>query len=543
MRSAPLLDASGAHALSFAWLRAQVAPAGDYGEREFSGIVPFVPGQEAIASQRARRIAGLAAAADAQRLDAVRETLRNAPDAAGAIARASMGGTLTDAHLLELQRFGDAVARVDALLEGVVGVTPASNDAVAVVARQLELGRAGKFGFYLADGFDGSLTSSRDALTRAQAELDAARGRAVARVAAALGRDDAGGGDEFIVMRADLRGALPEGVRVLREAPTYFLCALEYDEPARAALQRRDDAAEAVAAAEEAVRAGLSAAVRAHAAALDAAARALGEIDVLVAAARFTQRYDCTVPQIEDAPALSFTGARFLALESELELEGREFTPIDVDLHDVAVLTGPNMGGKSVCLRTSGLVALCAAFGLPVPAVSARVALFDEIAWLGIGSDDDELGGLLSSFAKEVVRLRDVLARGASRLCVLVDEFARTTTPHEGKALTIALIERLRARGACGLIATHLSGVARDAGARHFAVRGLRGIPQRPPAGDLHDALAALAESMDYTIAEVTGAQAQGSDALALAALLGLDATIVADAYKALEAGPGERGA
>jgi DNA mismatch repair protein MutS2 len=261
--------------------------------------------------------------------------------------------------------------------------------------------------------------------------------------------------------------------------------------------------------------------------------RAVGEIDVLIAAARFTQQHRCTVAEATRENFVAFAGGRFLPLAAELEAVGRAFAPIDVALHDVAVLTGPNMGGKSVCLRTCGFIALCAAFGLPVPAERARVGLFDEITWLGIGSDD-EIGGLLSSFAREIVRLREILGRDARRLFVLVDEFARTTTPHEGKALLVATLERLREREACGMAATHLGGVADEAAARHFAVRGLRNIPQRPESGDLQAALAALGASMDYTIAEVTDGETSRADAIALASLLGLDDALIARAYEHL---------
>ncbi|MBV8285137.1 MAG: hypothetical protein JO175_10850, partial [Candidatus Eremiobacteraeota bacterium] len=180
-----------------------------------------------------------------------------------------------------------------------------------------------------------------------------------------------------------------------------------------------------------------------------------------------------------------------------------------------------------------GFIAMCASFGLPAPARRAATALFEEIAWLGIGTDEDPSGGsLLSSFAREVVRLREVLERKSARTLVLVDEFARTTTPAEGKALLAAAIEALRARGACGMAATHLAGVAAEAGARHFAVRGLRGIPDRPSTGDLHEAMAALADSMDYTIAEVGSEDPAGrADAIALASLLGLERAVVEAAY------------
>jgi DNA mismatch repair ATPase MutS len=163
------------------------------------------------------------------------------------------------------------------------------------------------------------------------------------------------------------------------------------------------------------------------------------------------------------------------------------------------------------------------------------VGLFDEIAWLGVGADDDGGGGLLSSFAREVVRLREVLERKPQRLFALFDEFARTTTPREGKALLVAVLERLREGAVCGLAATHLAGVAKAADVRHFAVRGLRGIPKRPATGDLHEALASLASSMDYTIEEVVDERTRPSDAIALASLLGVDDEITKAAYEALE--------
>lgn len=537
MKLTPLLDAEGAQALDAAWLLETIAPVSEYGARAFEAMRPFAPGEETAAAARAREVAALASGMEETRLDAAREVLRGVADAAVAIARASMGETLGDANLLELQRFFDAIERIDALVRDVASLEPVGSPATREVARALELGRAGKFGFYLADDFDAALARARAAHASAQAAFDAACGRATAATARALNRD-ALPPDEFIVMRDDLPAAgLPAGLRVVREAPTYLLCAPVFDEATRAALERRDAAATAIAAAEEAVRAALSDAVRARVPELDAAAERLGALDVLLAAARFARTQRCEVAEIAPGAALSFEGARFLPLEARLEREGRSFAPIALALSDVCVLTGPNMGGKSVALRTAGFVALCAALGLPVPATRARVGLFDEIAWLGIGVDEG-VGGLLSSFAKEVVRLRDVLARRPARLCVLIDEFARTTTPNEGKALVVALLRTLRERGACGIVATHLGGVASAAGAPHFAVRGLRDVPQRPPDGDLVATLAALAASMDYTIDRVTADSPRPADAIALAALLGLDAEVVAGAHAALRGAP-----
>ena len=120
-------------------------------------------------------------------------------------------------------------------------------------------------------------------------------------------------------------------------------------------------------------------------------------------------------------------------------------------------------------------------------------------------------------------------------MLVLADEFARTTTPHEGKALVIALVGALRARGRTALLATHLAGIAEATGARHFGVRGMRGIPAAPPRGDLQAALALLAASMDYSIEEIAEGGERPADAIALARLLGLDDDLIAAARSALE--------
>ena len=531
MKPKALLDAGSSHVLGFQWLANALAPVSPYGERLFTELVPFLPGEEPAAQSRANAVADLAGALEADRIEGVRAALRDLPDAAGAIARASMGDVLDDPNFLELSRFCETIERIDALL-GDIPAAKIANAAVRALGAALAPGLGKGGSFYLADGFDAGLESARTRYRRDQAELDAARGRESESAARALARDEIAG-DEFIAMRSDLHGPLPEGVRVVREAPTYLLCALEYGEASLAALRRRDAAALDVAQVEENVRARLSEVVREHAVGLGTAAAGLGKLDVLLAAARFTQRNRCVTARITRELVLDFEQARFLPLEAELAEAGRRFVPLDLALHDAVVLTGPNMGGKSVSLQTCGFVALCAAFGVPVPAARARAALFDQIAWLGIGRDD-RMGGLLSSFAREVLELKEIFQRAAPRLLILVDEFARTTTPHEGRALLVALLARLREQQACGMVATHLEGIAQAVRARHFAVRGLRGTLAHRPEQDVDAALQTLAQSMDYTIAEVTGDPAAQADAIALTSLLGIDDEFVDAAYRAL---------
>ena len=517
-----LLDETTAGALDAAWLLRAIAPCGEYGRRATAAGAPD-----------ARAIVADAAALDAGTLDALQDALGRAPDVAPALARAGVGDALDDAAFLELLRFCDAWLRARATLarhDRDLGSDAAAAACISLVSL-LAHGRAGTYGFYLDERFDPALGAARGRAQRAQAEFDAARGRSTRSIAEALGRDEIGE-HEFILMRADAPSPLPEGLRVIREAPTYLLCECDLDERALAALARRDEADAALAQAERAVREALSARVRERVPGLDDAAAAFGALDAHVAKVRFAQTYACVAAEPADA-GISFEDARYLPLLDELAREGRAYAPISLDLPGVAILTGPNMGGKSIALRTCGFLALCVALGLPVPAKRARMERFERISWLGI-APESESGGLLSSFAREVVRLREILERPHERTIVLVDEFARTTTPQEGRALLIALVARLRERDATALIATHLAGIAHASGATHYAIRGLRGVPARPAGGDLAEALAALAGAMDYTLAEVTADSPPQADALALARLLGLDDALVAAAYEAL---------
>lgn len=525
-----IADQATSAALQLDWLEREIEPVSEYGRRAFAALSAFAPGQEAAAAARMQRVATLARSVQNGSVERLRETLRAAPDVAAAIARAAAGDVLGDADFLELQRFLDALARAYEYSDD--DELDPDRPVVARLREMLAPGRSGESGFYLADDYDPALAQARAVAARAQRLYDEVRGRIASRVAGRLGREEVA--HEFIVMRDDLRGALPPEVRVIREAPTYLLCELELDEGGLTALASRDAASERSARLEEELRARLSRIVRAGAPDLERLAQCFGHTDVLFAQVDFAQRHSCVAAEIVPDSGLEFSEARFLPLAAELAREGRPYLPVSLKLPDVAVLTGPNMGGKSAALRTAGTIALLAAFGIPVPAKSARLPLFARIAWLGIGTESPA-EGLLSSFAGEVRRLRDVLAASKERTLILLDEFARTTTPGEGRALLVAVVETLLERRIAAFVATHLAGVAESAGVTHFAIRGLRGVPHAPKNAHLHQVLAALAASMDYSIVEISGDREPHADAIALAELLGLDEGIISAARRALE--------
>ena len=522
-------DVATADAIGATWLLEAIAPAGSFGRRARARETPFLRGDEEAARAAIARVAALAATLGASDLAAIRAAIARAPDLGDVYVRAAGGAPLDDVDFFELGRLAQAIDDVARFVARESFGAPA----IAGVRAALAPGSTNGYGFYLADAFDAKLARERAHAVTAQAAFDLERSRLGDRVAAFVGVERVRDG-EFVVMRDAISGALPQEIRVLREAPTYFLCEVALDEAARAALEKRDDAAVRVATAEEAVRARLTRVVADAVAAFEAACDALGALDALVARAQFARAHACVVPEIAIDGGFALVDACFAPLRETLAERGRSYAPVSLDLDGIAVITGPNMGGKTAALRTLGFVAACVALGVPVPAKAARVVLVDEIAWLGIGARSDADDGLLSSFGREVIALRSFLARDARRAIVLVDEFARTTSPREGRALSIALLERLRERGALGLAATHLAGIATAAKVAHFAVGGLRALSESPESLDLDAALARIARAMDYRIARVDEDDVVASGAIELGAALGLDATLVARARAAL---------
>ena len=199
----------------------------------------------------------------------------------------------------------------------------------------------------------------------------------------------------------------------------------------------------------------------------------LAEVEAHFARAKFANELECVRPVVgqtlsvvrspvsvegESGGGLMFVNARHPLLELRLRREGAAAVPITLGLEDAArelILSGPNTGGKTVALKTVGLLALMAQAGLPVPAESAALPLFTAI-YADIG-DAQSIESNLSSFSAHVKNV-DRIARSADQnSLVLLDELGSATDPEEGAALAVAVAEHfLRAR-TWTCITTHLT--------------------------------------------------------------------------------------
>jgi DNA mismatch repair protein MutS2 len=206
----------------------------------------------------------------------------------------------------------------------------------------------------------------------------------------------------------------------------------------------------------------------------------LGELDLIHARGRFALDYHMSRPDFNDSGQLAFRGARHPLLEylfrtektnsapapaQELQngeadgsLRPREVVPIDLHLgfrFQILVVTGPNTGGKTVALKTVGLLAAMAQAGLHIPAhEGSQLPIFDEV--LADIGDEQSLEQSLSTFSSHIRRVSEILRKASAHSLVLLDELGAGTDPAEGAALGRAILDELDSIGCRAIVTTHI---------------------------------------------------------------------------------------
>jgi DNA mismatch repair protein MutS2 len=179
-------------------------------------------------------------------------------------------------------------------------------------------------------------------------------------------------------------------------------------------------------------------------------------IELVFAKARFGRDFDCGRPTFSHGPLLSLIRARHPLLEDNLRRENAHVSPVSLDMdanRTVLVISGPNAGGKTVVLKTVGLLALMAQSGIPVPAEEASLPIFDRV--LADIGDQQSITNHLSTFSAHVLAIRSMLESVTSRSLILMDEIGSSTEPGEGAALARAVLEEFREIGALTIATTH----------------------------------------------------------------------------------------
>jgi DNA mismatch repair protein MutS2 len=204
-----------------------------------------------------------------------------------------------------------------------------------------------------------------------------------------------------------------------------------------------------------------------HSEAIATATNVMAEVELQIGKARFAVDYDCVRPELtEDFTELR--AARHPLLERNLRAQagvpakpgvgfvGRKIVPLTLEMdaaHRQLIISGPNTGGKTVGLKTVGLLALMAQAGVPVPATTARLPVFDAV--LADIGDYQSIEQNLSTFSAHVTNIDFISRTATAHSLVLLDELGSATDPEEGAALAVAIADHFRRSGALSIISTH----------------------------------------------------------------------------------------
>jgi DNA mismatch repair protein MutS2 len=188
---------------------------------------------------------------------------------------------------------------------------------------------------------------------------------------------------------------------------------------------------------------------------LVAACEEVAIVDATFAQASYAKKVDGSLPAVHEGGVLKLVSARHPLLLAR----GIQAVPITLEMgkdFTTVVVTGPNTGGKTVALKTVGMLAVMAMSGLPIPAEPDSELPFLTEIWADIG-DEQSISQSLSTFSAHLMQILRILPKAGHGSLVLLDELGAGTDPSEGAALGVSLLEHLNAAGALTMVTTHLS--------------------------------------------------------------------------------------
>ena len=190
---------------------------------------------------------------------------------------------------------------------------------------------------------------------------------------------------------------------------------------------------------------------------LIAASEYIGEIDFIRSKALVALDMIAGMPILSTNGELNLRRARHPLLEASLRREKKEIVPLTLSLSrekHILLISGPNAGGKSVCLKTVGLLQYMFQWGMLIPTSEVSEMLIFDSIFIDIG-DDQSLENDLSTYSSHLQNMRGILTHATEHSLVLIDEFGSGTEPAAGGAIAEAVLARLDALGAYGVITTH----------------------------------------------------------------------------------------
>ncbi len=501
------------------------------GRAAWKRLAPFLPGQErewaeVLAEQeRLRREAerdpdwgrGIAAC-----LSRVPDVLPLFPLLRGKQSPGITGWFQLKGFLWQVKALGERLAEkgLQALLPGV------ERDLCRTLLRRLNPDSPLTPSFSLAPAFDERLGILRGQLERLDREIQEEREALVREIAEAYGVRPNRWGEWVVDRRSDASRRMAEDRRLLLVRESAFDRVFA-PAPSPEGERRKEERAELEArieAVEGEVMQRLAAEFAPHVPALERAAEAVARFDLQWSRMEAARRWGGCRPRLSKG-SIRVSGGVHPAVAERLRKEGCRFTPVDIRVDKGAtVIVGPNMGGKTMALRTLGLIVALAQHGFFVPAARCEMPLVSFVS--GVMGDGQDAREGLSTFGAEVKRVAEWFGKKGGLL--LIDEIGRGTNPVEGAALSAAVTARLARSDHWAVHVTHYGEVLEVAGIRRYRTAGLReaGGNREDWTGD------DWSSRMDFRLIPLAEGEGVPRQALGIAEAMGMPREIVEDARR-----------
>lgn len=515
-----------------------------YGEAHKKAMKPYMSQDKRELMEEFDRIEKIRGLIERQRYDFVemRNYFKNIKDLRLTFERVDQGEILSTTELFEIKIFLSILKKLDITLRKLKWDIPEDVRPIAIpcLEKLFDPGESGTNTFYIYDEYSKKLMAIRREIRDVDKEINRERKKLKDRVEEDLNIKLRPNGEITVNKDSDKVINILKAYKFLTYSlETYMnitfktINTLDIDN-----LSQRLEELKALEEGEEfKVRRDLSEEIKKYINTIEKNINAIGKLDLLVAKGYHAIGFKGVKPEITDTNSISIINGRNIKVENSLRKDGREFTPITVEMdRGVTCITGANMGGKTVSLKTVGLLLAMAQYGMFVPAEKMKFSI-KEFIFFSVGDiQSTDMG--LSTFGGEILKIKEAIKDSNRKGLILIDELARGTNPKEGYALSKAIINYLKNKETITIITTHFDGLADDGEVRHLQVRGLS-------IEDFHQISKTIREEkqgidmlhyyMDYRLREIKDIKEVPKDAINISRLMGLEESILEDAESILE--------
>ncbi|EYE89798.1 methionine ABC transporter substrate-binding protein [Fervidicella metallireducens AeB] len=531
--------------LEMDYIFSMISPKTPYGIQLKSESRPYLIGEEEDLKRELDEIEGLIDLTDKyqQEFREIKSILRNIKEIRGSLKRAENNIVLEEVEFFEIKNFLFSIKDISLIQQRIENISEKlklsrAQDLESLLDPEGTESRT----FYIYDNYSDSLKRFREEKRKLQREYELERKEIISQVEAFIGGKLKLNG-EINILKTDTErfNKAISCPYLSQESSTILMTTFKVKSNEK--LNEISDKLEEIKILEDreefGIRRNLTEKIAENINILNNIISKIAYFDYSLSKAKFAKQINGIKPIISDREEIKVSNGRHIKLERLLKDKGKGFVPVSFSIRrGVTVITGANMGGKTVNLKVAGILAAMTQYGLFVPAEEFRTCLFDYI-YFSIG-DMQSIDTGLSTFGSEISGMKEILNYSEKRGLILVDELARGTNPEEGYAISRAIVRYLKDKNALTLFTTHFDGITREKGIEHLRVIGLKNMDFK---GLLNNneikekGIDLILDNMDYRLERIEGEYSVPKDAINIARLMGLNEIVLKNAEEILKEG------